>query len=150
MSRGCYPSIYTADVDLIVVLPRLKLEFKWDKIRADVRGVQPNGQWPNQLFGQDDRERPLPANDPTGLDQHCQSGRMIRVPMRDNDCIQLDWLDAQLDQGPTAGFAGIDQDLVLPCFQKKARVIAVRSGIPGGGPKESDRRHIRLSSSERS
>jgi hypothetical protein len=40
--------------------------------------------------------------------------------MRDNDRIQLDWLDAQLDQGSTATFTGIDQDLVLPCFQKKA------------------------------
>src|SRR5215467_13637902 len=39
-----HPNIYAADVYLIAVFPCLKLEFKWDEIRADVRGIQPDGQ----------------------------------------------------------------------------------------------------------
>jgi hypothetical protein len=70
--------------------------------------------------------------------------------MGDNDGIQLDWLDSQLYQGPAARFTGIDQDLLLTRVQKKARVIAVWGRVPGGGPKESDRRHMRLSSRQRS
>jgi hypothetical protein len=150
VGRGRHPNIYAADVDPMAVFPGLKLEPKWDKIRTDVRGIQPDGQWLNQLFGQEDRERSLSADDPTGLDQHCQSTRVIRVPMGDNDGIQLDWLDSQLYQGPAARFTGIDQDLLLTRVQKKARVIAVWGRVPGGGPKESDRRHMRLSSRQRS
>ena len=150
VGRRRYPNIYTADVDLMAVFPCPKLEFKWDKIRADIRGIQPDGQWLNQLLGQEDGERSLPADNPTGLDQHCQSARVIRVPMGDNDCIQLDWLDPQLYQRPAARLAGIDENLLLPCVQKKTRVIAVWGRVPGGGPKESDRRHSRLNSRQRS
>src|SRR5246127_5882309 len=150
MRRRCYPNVYAVDVGVIAILPSLKLEFKRDKIRADIRGIQPDDQWLNQLFGQEDRERSLPADDPTGLDQHCQSTRMIGVSMGKNDRIQFDWLDPQLYQRPATRFAGIDQNLVLPSVQKKARVVTVWGRVPGGGPKESDRRHIRLSSSQRS
>src|ERR1700757_893018 len=44
---GHHPNIYAADVDLTAVFPGLKLEFKWDKTWADVRCVQPDGQWLN-------------------------------------------------------------------------------------------------------